>query len=262
MTAVLHHAVHGQSGLPELVLLHGWGLHSGVWEKWLPCLTPHFRVTCVDLPGFGGNHGSSHHVADFFAAVQAVTPARALWAGWSLGGLLALEMASRHPERVQGLFMLAATPCFVQRDGWMTAMSPTVFADFFAALRGNPAMTLQRFLALQCRGSVSMKADIRFLQELMAAAPLPVDAVLQEGLQLLAECDGRRLLAGLQTPVHFLLGENDALVPATLASALHILQAAAGVTVLPAAAHLPFVSQPQASAGVLCAFARKAGVLA
>ncbi|MDQ8038035.1 MAG: pimeloyl-ACP methyl ester esterase BioH [Pedobacter sp.] len=261
MSAVLHHVVHGKPGLPELVLLHGWGLHSGVWEKFLPLLTPHFRITCVDLPGFGGNHGKELRFADFFEAVQTVTPPRALWAGWSLGGLLALEMAARHPQRVQGLFMLAATPCFVQREDWTPAMKPDVFADFADSLRENPLLTLESFLTLQCRGSASMKADIRFLQSVLEAGPNLSTSVLQTGLDVLARGDLRARLSALNLPVHFLLGEKDVLVPAKLQPALKILQFDAGVTVIPAAAHVPFVSHPEVTAKALTGFARKAGAL-
>lgn len=262
MSAVLHHEVHGKSGLPELVLLHGWGLHSGVWGKFLPWLAPHFRVTCVDLPGFGGNHGSGHRFAEFFEAVQAVTPPRALWAGWSLGGLLALEMAARYPQRVQGLFMLAATPCFVQREDWRPAMKPDVFSDFADSLRENPLLTLESFLTLQCRGSASMRTDIRFLQSVLEAGPNLSTNALQTGLDVLVRGDLRSRLVAMRLPVHFLLGEKDVLVPTSLQPALKILQFDAGVTVLSAAAHTPFISHPEQTAKALTDFARRAGVLA
>ena len=38
---------------PDLVLLHGWGLHAGVWESTAAELAKSWRVTLVDLPGHG-----------------------------------------------------------------------------------------------------------------------------------------------------------------------------------------------------------------
>ena len=38
---------------PALVLLHGWGLHGGIWQTLLPQLEKHYTVHNVDLPGFG-----------------------------------------------------------------------------------------------------------------------------------------------------------------------------------------------------------------
>ncbi|NNJ95044.1 MAG: alpha/beta fold hydrolase, partial [Halobacteria archaeon] len=38
---------------PELLLIHGWGLHSGIWDGLMPLLETQLRVTRVDLPGHG-----------------------------------------------------------------------------------------------------------------------------------------------------------------------------------------------------------------
>ena len=38
---------------PDLVLLHGWGMHGGVWDELVPRLAARFRVHVPDLPGHG-----------------------------------------------------------------------------------------------------------------------------------------------------------------------------------------------------------------
>ena len=43
----------GEPSLPPLVMLHGWGLHSGVWLKVEAALAEHFHLHLIDLPGFG-----------------------------------------------------------------------------------------------------------------------------------------------------------------------------------------------------------------
>lgn len=270
MNKALYHEIHeGPAGAPELVLLHGWGLHSGVWKNFLPLLTPHFRVTCIDLPGFGKNvsakntaakNGEAVSFSGFFEAALALAPPKAVWLGWSLGGLLALEMAARYPARVQALCMMAATPCFVQRADWQPAMQAIVFSDFSEALQENPLLTLESFLSLQCKGSVSMKSDIRFLHSVLEQGPNLATASLQAGLQVLARGDLRSKLADLKVPVQFLLGENDVLVPAALQRALKIINFDAAVTVLPKAAHVPFLSHPQICRDALLDFCRKSGV--
>lgn len=252
----LYHKVHeGPAAAPTLVLLHGWGLHSGVWEGFLPALTPHFRVVCVDLPGFGK---SSVTVSGdrFFNELQALLPEPALWLGWSLGGLYALEMARRHPASVRALCLLAATPCFLQRPDWHAAMPPEVFADFSDALKENPLITLEGFLALQCKGSQSMKPDLRFLHTVLSAHALPASAVLQAGLQQLARSDLRQDLRTFSMPLLVLLGERDVLVPVAVGRAIQDIRPDAVVLTLPKAAHLPFVSHPQACADALLQFSR------
>lgn len=241
---------------PHLVLLHGWGLHSGVWKTFLPWLTPHFQVTQIDLPGFG-NTSADISWTDIARALPVLVPAPAIWLGWSLGGLLALEIAARYPQRVQALCLLAATPCFVRREDWLTAMPEAVFAAFSDALQKNPLMTLERFLALQCKGSVSMKTDIRFLQGVLAAEKKPSEKSLHAGLQQLASVDSRDALRLLVMPVQVILGEKDSLIPVAVAGALKVFNPSVNVTVVEGAAHLPFVSHPQACCAALLQFCRQ-----
>lgn len=231
-----------------LVLVHGWGMQSGVWETFLPWLTPHVRVRCIDLPG----HGRSAAVpmpASLDALAElllAVAPARAAWLGWSLGGLVALKMAARFPPRVSQLVLMAATPCFVQREGWPWAMPAPDFRAFAESLRQDAALALKRFLALQCLGSVSARQDLRLLQACLADLPVVAGEPLQQGLALLGDSDRRARFAALAVPVLCLLGEQDALVPASVAADLSSLLPAAQVRVVPGAAHLPFLSHAQA----------------
>ena len=57
----------------DLVLLHGWGLHSGAWDEVAPLLARRFRVHAIDLPG----HGLSAAMpgASFEEAAEAVAEA-------------------------------------------------------------------------------------------------------------------------------------------------------------------------------------------
>lgn len=258
----LHFETRGDPQKPALVLLHGWGLHSGVWAAWLPLLVSRFQVLMVDLPGFGKSSPTLEN-DDFYAAVLAEIAQRntghVIWLGWSLGGLHAIELARRYPDATRALCLMAATPCFLRRPDWLPAMPPEVFADFSDALRESPQITLEGFLSLQCKGSARMRADIRYLHDVLAARPLPPLPVLQAGLQQLARSDVRQVLRTLATPVLALLGEKDVLVPAALATRLPDYCPQAKVVTLAGAAHALFVSHPSASADVLWQFSQQVG---
>ena len=89
---------------PDLVLLHGWGLHSGAWAEVLPMLAARFRVHAFDLPGHG--HSADVEAGPFDEATDrlaAQVPVGATVCGWSLGGLVAQALACRHPDRVSRL---------------------------------------------------------------------------------------------------------------------------------------------------------------
>ena len=144
---MLHIDVQGRG--PALILLHGWGLHGGVFAPLCQQLGAHFTLYNVDLPG----HGRSSHLPvpaslDAWAtAVLEEVPA-GLWLGWSLGGLVAQRAAQLAPAQVRGLVSIASSPCFVRHAGWPHGIEPTVLVGFTRHLQQHYAQTVDRFLAL------------------------------------------------------------------------------------------------------------------
>lgn len=230
---------HTRGSGADLVLLHGWGLSSAVWGEFADRLAERYRLTLIDLPGLGRSPVvGDMSPAAVVAALLEVAPASAHWLGWSLGGQLALALAQQAPERVRSLSLLAANPCFVARPDWPCAMASETFAAFVAALDEDPARTLQRFAALQSRGSSRARDELKLLRQVIAAS---TPQALAPTLQLL-QLDLRPALAGLHCPVQLILGGQDPLVPAALAPAASALNPQLAVEVIEPSAHLPFVS--------------------
>jgi pimeloyl-[acyl-carrier protein] methyl ester esterase len=214
-----------------LVLLHGWGMHSLVWDAIMPGLLATRPVVVIDLPGMGRSPlPGGDFTLDFLVdQVLRVAPPRALWLGWSLGGMVAARLAERFPDRVEALITVATNPCFVAREGWPQAVPLQVLQHFRALYAEDAQGTLIRFLALQCKDSVTMKDDIRFLREIVFHHGLPASKALRCGLEILQDVDLRDTFKQLKTPTLHVLGEHDNLVP---------------LTVIAGAAHLPFLSAP------------------
>ena len=116
MTA-LHIETLGQG--PDLVLLHGWAMHSGIWGSVRDQLAQRFRLHLIDLPGHGLSPLSETGTLEHWAEIVAGTlPERCVLGGWSLGGRVAMELALREPQRVEKLVLLATTPCFAKLSDW------------------------------------------------------------------------------------------------------------------------------------------------
>ncbi len=228
----------------DLVLLHGWGMHSGVWGEFADRLAGNYRVTGIDLPG----HGLSEWVPQangldaWAAACLEMAPERAVWVGWSLGGLLALRAASFAPERVCAMVMLAGTPRFVRKDDWPNAVPLGTLGQFDVALREDYHRTLERFLALQVRGSNDARATLRRLRGVMRGRGEPHPLGLEVGLQILRNSDLRALVLGLSQPSLWLFGERDTLVPVGAADAILALSGQVEVQAIGGAGHAPFLS--------------------
>jgi len=243
---------------PDLVLVHGWGLHSGVWDGFAPLLEPHFRVTRVDLPGHGRSAWHDQASLDEMTqAVLSVAPRTAAWLGWSLGGLLAVHAALRAPARVAALVLIASTPCFVRKPGWKAAMPVEVLDTFADQLGGNYSRTLNRFLSLQVRGSETAGEVLRELRARLLEHGEPSQAALQAGLQILRTADLRAVLDAIDCPVLLLTGERDTLVPAAAGTQTARLLRNATVGEIPGAGHAPFVARPQLVADSVWQFLRK-----
>ena len=231
---------------PDLVMLHGWSMHSAVWHDLADELAQNFSLHLVDLPGHGQ---SSWQQGDLELEVLVNNlanelPETACWLGWSLGGLISLAFAERFPERVKKLILMAASPCFVQKNDWSCAMDASIFRQFADNLNVNQAEALQRFLLLQARGSDHSRDTIRQLGKQLAIENPPKIEALQAGLKLLIETDMRKQFSDLACPVQMILGDRDTLIPKEMLLAAKHIQAEVGINLLSGAGHAPFISQP------------------
>lgn len=237
---MLHLEVTGEG--PDLVLVHGWGMHGGVWSEWVAHLSQRFRLHLVDLPGHGHSpYEGEAGLQEWASAVLEVAPQRAHWLGWSLGGLVTLEAASQDVQRFDSLTLLASTPRFVRAEDWPMAVDVEIFEQFSRQLATDVQRTLMRFLSLQVRGSEHSAGTLRRLRSELARRPQPDPAALRCGLHILQHSDLRRCLDTPALSVFCLLGERDTLIPVGTGHAFADIACA----VISGAGHAPFLSHPQ-----------------
>ena len=131
------HNTYKATGVPDadaqdVVLIHGWGLHAIVFDDIVPALLERFRVTVVDLPGMGQSPlPNDDYTLDFLAdQVLAIMPEQAHLLGWSPGGLVALAMAEKAPQRVESVVTVATSPRFTAAADWQPAMKADILAKF------------------------------------------------------------------------------------------------------------------------------------
>ena len=245
------------TGNCHLVLLHGWGLNAEVWHCISEELASQFTLHLVDLPGYGRSHGYGAMTLEEMAKeVVDAAPQHAIWLGWSLGGLVASQIALSWPERVKALVTVASSPCFSAQEAW-PGIKPDVLAGFQQQLSDDFQRTVERFLALQTMGTETARQDARALKQVVLSLPMPDVEVLNGGLEILKTVDLREPLAALTMPHLRIYGYLDGLVPRKVVPLLDALWPDSESQVIAKAAHAPFISHPPEFCSALVALSQR-----
>jgi len=222
---------------PTLVLLHGALNDHSVWSVLLaPLAQQGVDVLAPDLPGHGRSAGpaldSVEAMADWLPALlDAAGVETALLAGHSMGSLVALETASRTPQRVRGLALLA------------TAFPMRVSGALLASAKDDEAAAIDT-VSQWSHARPELREPSRQLMRQVAAHGQPGLLHLD-----LAACNayahGEQAIQAIDVPVHFILGSLDKMTPPRVAQAL--IAAARHPTVVEVeAGHAMMAEQSQA----------------
>jgi len=230
----------------DLVLLHGWAMHSGIWSGVRNRLAQYFRLHLVDLPGHGLSPtpwidapGTLEHMAEI---VKEGLPESSIICGWSLGGQVAIELALHEPERIKKLVLVSTTPSFVQREDWIWGMEAATLKQFMKNLKRDYVSTLNRFLTLQVSGDINTSVLLTQLRESVFQEGKLDEAGLQMGLQILFTTDLREKIKSVDQPVILLHGENDAIAHPKAARWMHEHLQNSELVMLPHCGHTPLLS--------------------
>ena len=255
MTAVpLHHVVTGPEDGPVVVLVGSLGSTLEMWDGQVASLAERFRVVRVDTRGHGrspvppGPYSLDDLVDDLVALLDSLGVTTASFVGLSLGGMTAMRLAARHPERVDRLALLCTSARFTD---------PTPWTDRAATVRARGTAAVAEAVASRW---VTPDAP----DALRAACVAMIAGIPPEGYasccEAIAAMDLTADLPRITAPTLAIAGAADPATPPE-----HLRAIAAGIpgarlVVLPAAAHLPNLEQPAAIDAVLLAHLDPAGL--
>ncbi|MDX2368863.1 MAG: pimeloyl-ACP methyl ester esterase BioH [Colwellia sp.] len=246
----------------SIVLLHGWGLNSGIWQPMIANLptefTDVFHVVTIDLPGFGSNVDkkiSPYSLANVCEHITNTIEQPAIYLGWSLGGLVATEMALKYPEKVLGLITVASSPRFLEQRSeevfedkvlneliW-PGIKPQILDFFHQQLHRDAEKTISGFLKLQAMGSPHVRQDIKQISQLVFQHDMANKNTLNESLKLLETSDYRSKLIDVYQPFLRLYGSADSLVPkSVIGQVAKLAENNSEQHIFERASHAPFIS--------------------
>lgn len=249
---------------PDLVLLHGWAMHSGMWGSIRHSLAQHFRLHLIDLPGHGFSRGASPYKTgektgvseDMIERVVEVLPSGCVICGWSLGGQLAIELALREPARVKKIILTSTTPSFVKREDWQWGMEELTLKAFAENLKRDFGTTMKRFLTLQVSGGGDAGKVLPEMRRLLFERSAPEPEALEAGLQIVLANDLRGKLRNIVQPALLIHGEHDVIAHPEAAGWMKLQFQDVELAMLPNCSHVPFLSYPDKFVANIVRFAR------
>jgi pimeloyl-ACP methyl ester carboxylesterase len=199
-------------GAPVL-LIHGFPENSTVWEHQQSKLEAHYTVITPDLPGSGNSPLtyplSIESMADFVHAILlAEGIEKAVIAGHSMGGYIALAVAEKYPDQVQGLGLVHSTAAADTEEKIEARRKSIKLMEQYGS---------EAFVRQAVPGMFSPATKSR--------QPALVDALIQMGMQCKVEAliayyeamikrpERKAVLQKIKAPVLFMIGKDDTAVP-------------------------------------------------
>ena len=229
--------------LPAVVLLHGAGFDHSTWALHSRWFAHHgFAVLAPDLPGHGYSSGKPlptiADMADWTAALlDAAGATKARLVGHSMGSLIALETAARHPDKVAGLSLIG------------TAATMTVGPDLLNAAEANDIAAIDMVsiwgLGFAAELGGSLAPGLWMHQGAQRTLQKCAPGVLHNDL---AACNAYQnalaAAAQIKVPATVILGERDMMTPAKAGKTLAAAIPNARTIVLAGAGHMMMVERP------------------
>lgn len=238
-----------------LVLIHGWGIDSQIWQSLPQRLAQFADVLTLDLPGFAQSPTLKDYSQESVVSwMTEVLPERCYLLGLSLGGMLSCAFAAQHPQRVEGLITISSNLNFVASNNYSAAMPVEQYQSFAAAWKESNSDCLKRFCGLQTQGDSQQRQLIRQLRSLGGELDNNSGAEL---LKLLGEIDNQSAIADLKCPTLAIFGEQDSLVPVSCVEQFSQLNNSVEIAIIEDAGHLPHLSQGEKTLDLINSFLQR-----
>jgi pimeloyl-ACP methyl ester esterase len=232
---------------PAVLLVHGWTFNRTVWERQVVALRDRHTIITVDLRG----HGESSHprtgytvgamAGDLEHLVRALGVPRIAVVGWSMGGIVALELAQRLGERVSALGLVCTTAGGLL-DPKNKLARPKEEAEWKAAIEADFRGFVRQFAA-QIFKQAAASPFFAWAVSQMQKTPAHAAAAAFDGI---LAADLRAGLKKLNVPTAVLHGRHDTITPLDMGVELAENIKGATLTVFEESGHAPFLEEPDA----------------
>ena len=252
----MNYTLDGPANAPVVTLSHSLATDLTMWEPQMAALTARFRVLRYETRGHGGTDAPQGRYSlaqladDALALLDALRIAKTHWIGLSMGGMIGQTLALKAPDRLLSL-VLADTSSRIPAEaratwderirtaetkGMEPLVEPTLGRWFTAGFRQRRPDVIERVAGM------IRKTSPRGYAGCCAA---------------IAALDVTDRLGAIKLPTLVVVGEDDQGTPVAASRAIHEAIKGSTLTIIPSAAHLSNMEQPEAFTSALSGFLGK-----
>jgi 3-oxoadipate enol-lactonase len=252
----MYYTLDGPAGAPVVTLSHSLATDLSMWDPQMAALTARYRVLRYDTRGHGGTevpataYTLDQLADDARALLQALGIARTHWVGLSMGGMIGQTLALKHPE-------LFASLSLCDTSSRIPAEAKPLWADRIktAETQGMEPLvepTLARWLTAPFR---EQRRDVVDQVAKMIRSTPPKGYA--GCCHAIADLDLTDRISAIKLPTFVIVGEDDQGTPVAASRVMNERIKGSELVILPSAAHLSNLEQPEAFTNALTKFLAK-----
>jgi 3-oxoadipate enol-lactonase len=240
----MNYELHGKEGAPWLVLSHSLACSVHMWDPQIAALKERYRILAYDTRGHGGTEAPKGEYSlemladDLNALMKTLGVTNPHYCGLSMGGMIGQTFALKHPGVLRSL-TLADTTSRYPAEAWPQWQERirTAQAQGMAPL-AQP--TLERWFTEPFRKSNA--AAVEAIRKLILATPV---AGYVGCCYAIPKINLTARLKEIRCPLLVIVGEQDPGTPPAMAREIHDNAPGSKLALLPQAAHLSNLEQPE-----------------
>lgn len=237
-------------GVRTIVLAHGFGCDSTMWDAQLPALCAQFRVIVLDHVGAGDSDVTAYsphryqtlrsYAMDLIEVLQALDVTGSTYVGHSMSGMIGILAQIETPQLFQKMIFIGASPRYLNDPYYIGGFERTDVDALYEAMRSNFYAWASGFAPIAMQNADRPALTEQFAKTLTAMRP---DVALGIA-RVIFESDHRQDLAKIGVPTLVLQGRNDVAVPMQVGEFIARNIPGAKLEMLDATGHFPPISAP------------------
>ncbi|MBC7780964.1 MAG: 3-oxoadipate enol-lactonase [Proteobacteria bacterium] len=251
----VNYQIHGDTAgsAPWVTLSHSLACNLHMWDEQIATLAKRYRVLAYDTRGHGksdapvGAYTLEQLADDAKALLDALKITRTHWVGLSMGGMIGQVFALKYPDVLQTLVLCDTTSRYPKEAAAMWA--ERVKTATTQGMEPLVAGTLARWFTEPFRTRGGSRFD-EVAAMIRSTPPLGYAGCCQA----IPTIDVTDRLPTIKAPILVIVGEQDAGTPVAMAQAIQANAPGSELVIIPNAAHISNVEQPEAFERALMAF--------